>query len=220
MSGAALGKAAALLAGLLAAAAPAAGQNLAGNGEFDEHTEGWYLGGAGTVEWSVDDHDACAASGSAQLTNAQAGTLDLYLIRCAPGVVAEQVYSLGADFNFPGGQAISGSAQIEARFYADVNCAGSAVGFVPSPLVLSTASGVWQRSESLDAFAPPTSQAVQIGIVVHKDDVGPLVALVDGVFVLSGAGLVFVDGFDSGATCRWSAEGPERLANRQGGPPV
>ena len=208
MSGESPGRRAALLVVLVAAAAPAFGQNLAPNGEFDDNVLGWVQSGVGTLAWTAEDHDGCLASGSAEMTNAQPGTLDFYLLVCAPGVVPEQVYSAGADFNFPVGQATSGSAKLELRFYEDPNCAGSAIGFFPTPAVDSTSPSIWQRSEWLAALAPPASQAVLIGIVVHKDAAGSLVALVDGVFVVSGAGRLFDDSFEAGASCRWSAEGP------------
>lgn len=207
----ALRRSAALLAGLVglvAAAAPAGGQNLAGNGELDETTAGWYLLGTGTLDWDSADHDNCFASGSAAITNADPGLFDVYQIQCAPGVVPGQAHSFGADFNFPSGQAVSGSAQIELRFYPDLNCTDSALLLAASPPVYSSAPSIWQRSANLAAVAPPESLAGQIAIVVHKEAAGPLIALVDGVFLVPGAGRLFADGFGAGATCRWSAAIP------------
>jgi hypothetical protein len=193
-----------LVSCLALAPRPGTAQNLAFNGEFDVDVAGWFAGG-GVASWNPDDHELCPESGSASIFNDLPGAGTVYFQRCVAGVVGGEPYSIGVDLRLPGADATEASARAELRFYADVNCAGSALELLFTPLVESDPAAPWVRSELLATTASASATALHIAVAIQKNVAGEYTAGVDGIFLVHGAGLLLRDGFESGSTCRWSA---------------
>ncbi len=193
---------------LATAATPVSSQNLVGNGEFQVSTAGWGLLADGSFEWVDDDHDGCVGSGAAELTNEMSTAGEAPAQTCVTGLVGGESYTFGADVLFPSGQSVTGAARAQIYFYPGANCSTSSLGTAFAPSIASDLPDLWLRTENLEAIAPPTIGSALVVVAVQKDGLGPFVARIDHVFVFRGASLLFADGFEAGATCRWSAASP------------
>jgi hypothetical protein len=189
-------------------------QNLIANSEFDIDTDAWEVFGVvSSLEWDTIDHDSCGdASGSALGTSLNA--LPNYtqpFATCVSGIVPGVTYSFGADLRFPTGQATTGSAVIYPVWYDGVpDCDGTSIpGGENSEPVLTTATpGIWVRSSHDGITAPPGALQLQLRVQLSKVQAQDLALRFDGVYVYPTAGALFVDGFETDSTCRWSAESP------------
>ena len=193
---------------LILVGVPSTGQNLVANGEFDVNADGWGLLADGSFEWVAEDRDNCAASGASELTNGMLAPGEAPVQVCVIGLVEGQSYSFGADVRFASGQSVAGSARVQLYFYSDSNCLSSSIGPAFSPPIASDTTDTWLRTENLDAIAPPTTESALLVVFLQKDGADSFVARFDRIFLVPGEGRLFADGFEAGATCRWSAENP------------
>jgi hypothetical protein len=187
-------------------------QNLVVNPEFDIDTDTWEVfGNVSSLEWDTIDHDSCGdASGSALGTSLNAlGDYTQPFATCVSGIVPGVTYSFGADLRFPTGQTTTGSAVIRPVWYDGVpNCEGLSIpgGEYSEPVLTTVTPGIWVRSSRDGITAPPGALNLQLRVQLTKDQPQDLALRFDGVYVLPTSGALFVDGFETDSTCRWSAE--------------
>jgi hypothetical protein len=195
-----------LCAALSATAAGA--DSLLPNGRFDDAgtgTAGWVeLDPFGSIDWDgTRDADGCGASGAAALVHAGAtgGTAARYG-SCAPAVPGGAEYRFSAAFFFPP-QDRDGDATVEIRFVEGAGCGGAVLASTISPPALSTIENQWVTLAGL-ASAPPTAGSAIVVVTLTKKVGGSeLTAYLDEVQVQPSA-VLFDDGVDVGAVCRWS----------------
>ena len=194
---------------LLAGAAAARAQNLVVNSEFDEDVVPW----TGTeLSWDTTDHSACgSASGSAQGSNQlEDGGAYSYSSACITGIVGGALYSSGAWFRFPAGQAAVGIMTMYVWYFSGPDCLGTMTNLTSIPGLDSSDTGVWVRSADESQITALGARSARIFISLTKLAGGlePLVGRFDGVWLHPRSGYLFADGFENGTSCHWPFETP------------
>lgn len=95
------------------------GQNLLTNPGFDANLTGWQNQGG---VWAAADAGNSPASGSVQLTHPPAGNVQ-QLLQCRGGVTPG-IYSAGAKYRIPSGQANTGFAVLRVWTFTTTDCSG------------------------------------------------------------------------------------------------
>ena len=169
-----------VLAAILAlVAAPAAGQNLVVNGDFDSSLAAWVYFGDDT-EWAPLDAEGEPGSGSVRVGNriehAAGGEA---INQCIP-VTAGKTYEIGASGYLPAGQATTGRVQVSGYWSTRTSC--NPPGEL-GPIVPSEVTGSWVPLTAT-AVAPPGAIALRLNLVVLKEEAGgTLDAHFDDAFV-------------------------------------
>lgn len=197
----------AVLAFLLAGAAPAAGQDLLLNRTFDSDLDGWFVfgtAGGGQSLWDPFDAGGSPDSGSVLVVNMQpdanrcSGLFRSDLLPVEEGVE----YWFGGSAWIPSGQ-VDGYVRFELQFL-QVGCGGVAPPIAFTPDIVEVEQ--W-RSVSLRRIAPPWTACALFALEVCKWPAGGVFeAFVDNVFFFGPE--IFKDGFESGDVSAWSGGMP------------
>lgn len=148
---------------LLLAVSHASAQNLTANGEFDGDLQGWTVAAPGQASYSTMDFDGIVGSGSALLTNAEAGErqrvypLTQCIVVMQPGFYRVGVAAFMAADHAPGTMVFSYALKLNSTL---CDGGGFAVGgrFLDEP-------GQWDLFErEFEASTVPASFYFQLGI--------------------------------------------------------
>ncbi len=180
-------------------------QNLLPNPTFDSDVAGWLASAGSTVGWDPLDANGNPLSGSALVTNIDADPNDSEgAFRCIEGLTGETAYQFGADILIPGGQIETGNAYILVQWYGGAGCSGF-LNLTESPIVLTTTPDEWFAVSKV-ATSPTGTQSGRLRLSVWKIEAGgSLAAQFDNVWMEA---VLFVDGFETGDTSRWSSTMP------------
>lgn len=200
---------------LLGAAELALAQ-LVTNGEFDTNELGWSLANPDPLDnswtWDSENASGAAGSGSARLANTQASAGEQAWVRqcvdLGPGAAVIGDYLLRFAAKIPSGQSETGRVFGQVTFYSVSGCNGAAdIGLTAlSPILYSSAAGDWY---SIETVAPigQLPASVRIAFFQTKNEAaGSFEVLLDQVRL--DAGLLLLDGFESGDTTAWSSASP------------
>jgi hypothetical protein len=178
---------------LLLMASQATAQNLTVNGEFDGGLQGWTVAPAGQVVHSELDIDGIIGSGSALLTNAEAGQgqrvypLTQCVVVMQPGFYRVGVAAFMDSNHAPGTMVFSYALKLNSQ-----TCDGS--GFAVGGRFLDDA-GRWARFErELQAPLAPATFFLQLGI--EKAGAGGTLSGHFDAITIEWLPKVFRDGFE------------------------
>ena len=196
---------------LLLAGRPASGENLLAAGKFDspEEIEAWTVTSDPGTEASMTfeaaiDAGACAGSGSAILATSGSFPHQADYEICIGSVTGGEEYRFGLEIYFPHGQG-PGGLYWSLDWFDEPNCGGNFLyGSSVGPVGIDPD---WQPVQ-LTTTTPEegASARVRLELVAPEEPNQPYL-YVDRVFVQPVAD-VFVDGFEVGETCLWSAISP------------
>lgn len=170
--------------------APAIGQNLIQNGEFDTDLSQWTIATrpGGSVSWLPDDYATSPESGSALLVNAIPcvpidGAFNCFspmMTQCV-AIQAGTLYRFGMAARGSTGQTSTGIATMFLEWHADPTCAGPSLHFLTVGIRSTTS---WQVSSN-GASPPAGARSGLVRVSAFRDDVptGDYRVLVDHVFV-------------------------------------
>jgi hypothetical protein len=198
----------------LLVATGAQAQNLLPNGEFDLDLLGWATAGSGSaIAWNGLDHSSCPPSVSGSLLHTNSSTsagVERGTATCMTDVVADAVYSFGADLLFPTGQTRSGSARIVVVWFTTPDCSGLSGNTSEGDQVVTTAAaGNWVRVRNDAATAPLDAMSASFVIRLTKTEAGGSLALHDdGAYMVDGLTFLFNDDFERESSCHWSQSVP------------
>lgn len=151
-----------LLASLLCS--PAMAQNLVYNATFGVGLAGWTFPPA-SAQWTAQDANGSPASGSALVTNANAGTSEVSLRQCIT-LTGGRTYNFGAKTRVASGQSATGEAATRVLPYATNNCSGQYLFLKSSGSV--PGGGVWSAlAGSVDV--PANAQSMSLLVVLLKN---------------------------------------------------
>lgn len=169
----------ALLGFLIAAAMPAAGQNLLQNGRFATNLSGWGVSAA--ASHNPADSSGWPQSGSLQLANAQASAgAAVFADQCvSPFPVGQQ--TVRARVFVPAGQSRTGKVYMYVQGNGAPNCFAPGLGSV-IVATIAPAPGSWVTLEG--TYTPPAGAASGFVVIgVQKNEAGgEFKALVDDVY--------------------------------------
>lgn len=164
-------------------------ENLLENPGFESDFTGWdqYFGRIG--EWSSEDADGSASSGSALIGNegTSDGVVPLVLNQCL-SVQAGQEYQFGGDVRVPAGQPSGTSAYIFVNPFTNSDCVGDLNAFETT----GSSSGNWVSVDSaITTGAGVQSMLFAIGVFKPNGETADAEALFDNLFLLGADGDVF-----------------------------
>lgn len=186
-----------LLSVIALSCAPLHAQNLVINGDFATSLVGWANSSATdmTAQWTANDANNSAGSGSAQISNVSAGASNGVTIgQCVP-VNSGQTYTYGSKVRIPSGptQSLSNLARASLRWYTGPDCTSPTGG-------ATTANGspqsfnVWV-SQSSTTSALAGARSVEVRALVTKTPAGgTFIAQFDDIFLTTPS--IFYNGFD------------------------
>ena len=180
--------------------------NLFANGHFDCDLGDWVTAttlGA-VIGHDPDDADGSPESGSAlgSVLSATADPERAALGQCVP-VVAGGELELAARYRITAAPTHQVTVSLACEFYPAAACAGGPLGTLSTAQTVTGTVGAWQPL-ALSASAPAGSVSALCSLLL---DAGAGVAF-DGYLdqaVLTGPGLIFADGFESGDVSAWSS---------------
>ena len=165
---------------LLALTAPAASaQNLVTNAGFDTNVDSWTTQGpfpGGSLVWSPLDWAGNPSSGSGFETNdlAAAGLTTYRFSTCM--VVPMGTYEFGGHIRFPSGQGTTGRAYVGLLISGFSFCTGAGGLITPAANVTTATPDVWVPLLTQFALNQNNQNAVQVVLVVTKDQAGGTLA--------------------------------------------
>lgn len=187
-----------------------ASENLLFNPEFADPLlySGWTIYFGTALDWTGQDSDGCAGSGSGQLSSAttDVGTQWAEAGQCQP--IDPSTWTTGAHAGFSYFSFDAALAYAQYFYYSDTTC-GQGGG---SYLGLSSNQGFtgpgWHRV-AISAFSfPSTTQSVLVAVGAEAYQATPMELLFDRSY-FGHVPVVFTDDFETtGGVCRWSASAP------------
>ncbi len=200
---------------LLTAVTPTA-QTLPGdevvNGSFDGSTVvPWTTSfDASTLAFDSTDADGCGGSGSGLVTHNEGQSATVWFSQCLTGITDAQVYDFGARVLFPAADP-DGNAYVLVYWYPTADCSAPYSGAASSPWLLgSGVAGSWSDTVALTVAPDSQTQSALIRLALRRGSPSsgtPVLAHFDDVFFVP-AGVLWADGFERGALCRWSSSKP------------
>lgn len=157
--------------------------NVLNNAEFDSDLSGWEMFEGRTAEWSEEDFDGDANSGSALIGNVglSTGNIPLVLYQCIP-VQAEVEYQYGGSLNVPSDMPATTEALIFVQTFLDTDCSGvNAQVFQVSSAEVDTWAEV---GATITTEVNVLSMRIGLGVFKAPGETGDAHALYDNLYLL------------------------------------
>jgi hypothetical protein len=181
--------------------------NLFDNAHFDcpgVGLDAWQLSDPVELSRSSEDIVGAADSGSVEVMQLAANT-SFELSQCVP-LAGGSSYQIGAELRLSTSAFIGFSFGCEYFAVSDCGAAGSGIGSDLSSVLMSDTGSAWVPFAS-DHQAQDGAQSARCRFSWNTGSGEDFTAWLDELFVGS-RGYIFSDGFESGATSRWSTEVP------------
>ena len=181
-------------------AASAFAQNLYPNPDFDDvkGTAGWQAD-PGSVLHQSDDASGCPASGSLAANAAELGPLNYQLQARGPCLVFDEAMTVDASFLYRGSSCSSCNSVVGMFVYSNDRCEG-----LPFDGVGADFEAVVDWTLLEGTFDVPAGGSIQLGAGAGGDS-GARAEFNE--IRVTAPGYRFLDGFEGGGYCRWSAVG-------------
>jgi uncharacterized repeat protein (TIGR01451 family) len=192
--------------------------NLFANGHFDCDLGDWVTAvtAGATIAHDDDDADASPESGSALGSVPFAsGMAERAALGQCVGAPAGGELELAARFRITTAPASQVTVSLVCEFYSAGSCAGGPLGTLSTAQTVTGPTGAWQ-SLTLGAAAPSSSVSALCSLMLDAAAGVTFDGHLDRA-ILTGPGLIFEDGFESGDTSAWSATTPLTPLGRESG---
>ena len=184
--------------------------NLLVNPNFDRDLAGW---SAATVppsqfEWSADDGDGTAFSGSALIANLSGPDVGFNLSQCV-ALATAGAYELGALVRLDQGGLGVPAAHASVEFHGQAGCTGAVLATATTTEVGGNTGGAFEPLGlgPLTRPAGAVSARVRVAAEIGSDPSADFTAIFDNLYFRRLV-VLFADGFESGTTGNWSSATP------------
>ncbi len=181
--------------------------NLLGNSHFDCSLEGWDVTETipGAVNHGLEDADDSGQSGSAEIYSpSDTGVPESFsLSQCLP-LTGPSGFSAGLKIKLQAAGGVSLDATILCELMSDSGCTGTTEALAVRSDSFQDTADLWEQT-ILPVFAPASGQSALCGCIIETATGSAFTAHLDQIELVPNDELIFVDGFETGATTPWSS---------------